>query len=335
MRAARIVDSRKVVVIDVPDPKPAGTDVVVKMETAPICGSDLHGSYESPGEKEHIPGHEGAGVVVATDKPHHLKVGDRVCLVSAVHPCGRCVMCRSGRSIYCLESRVFYGFGRHGVHAQYALLNEMSLQVIPDSMSFDQASLIMDPVGTSFHAYRRMRTNGSHVVGVFGLGPMGLGAVVVGAFLGARIIVVEPREYRRKLALSLGAADAIDPRAGDAKAQVMDLTGGYGLDHAVECSGTAIALEAALDLVRHFGQVSMIGENSKAEIKPSEQFLRKELTLSGSTCFPIDEFPLIASMYARGLKGAGMITHRFKVDQADEAYRLFHEGNTGKVVFNP
>ena len=91
----------------------------------------------------------------------------------------------------------------------------------------------------------------------------------------------------------------------------------------------------ALDLVRHFGHVSMIGENSSAVIKPSPQFLRKEITLSGSTCFPIDEFSQITRMYEQGMKGEGMVTHRFRVEDAAEAYSTFHEGNTGKVVFTP
>ncbi len=333
MKAARIIEAKQVVVREQPEPRPSGDDVVVEMKAAPICGSDLHGLYEKPGEKPFVPGHEGAGIVVAVDRTRRLKVGDRVCLVSAVYPCGSCTMCRSGRSIYCRESKTYYGSGMNGTHARFALLSELSLERIPDWMSCEQASLILDPIGTPHHAYRRMGTNASHTVGVFGLGPMGLGAVSVGAFLGAQVIAIDPIAFRRTLALALGAAAAIDPRQGDVAEQVRDQTHGHGLDHALECSGNASALESALDLVHHFGHVALVGESRRADIKPSEQFLRKEITLSGSTCFPIEEFPQLVRLFERGLKGEKIITHRFGIEEAARGYALFSEGNTGKVVF--
>ena len=125
----------------------------------------------------------------------------------------------------------------------------------------------------------------------------------------------------------------MDPAQGNVVQQVRDLTKGYGLDRAFECSGKPEPLGAALDLVRHFGHVSIVGEQPEAKIRPSDHFNRKEIMLSGSTCFPLGEFAEIARLFERGLRAADMITHRFTVEQAAEAYRTFAAGNTGKVIF--
>jgi threonine dehydrogenase-like Zn-dependent dehydrogenase len=334
MRAAKILDAGKVETLDFPDPQPEGDEVVVRIEAAAICGSDLHGLYQKPGEKKQIPGHEGAGVVVAVDRPRSLKVGDRVA-TTAFHACGLCEMCRAGYTAYCRAMKGVYGFSRDGVHAQLCRMNESSLLPLPDSISFEDGCLILDPVGTPYHAHKRIGTNATHVVGVFGLGPMGLGAVLTAAHLGARVVGVDMIAYRRRLAEKLGAWKTLNPADGDIVAQIKDLTKGYGLDRGLECAGRPEPLHAALDLCRPFGHVAIIGENATATVRPSDHFNRKEISLSGSCCFPLGEYAEITRLFAAGLSAARMITHRFTVEQAAEAYKAFAEGNTGKVIFKP
>ncbi|MCY3020530.1 MAG: alcohol dehydrogenase catalytic domain-containing protein [Planctomycetota bacterium] len=332
MRAAKILDALKVETRDFPDPKPEGDDVVVRVEAAAICGSDLHALYQKPGEKKQIPGHEGAGVVVAVDKPRSLKIGDRVA-VTACRSCQSCDMCRAGYTTYCRAMKGVYGFSLDGVHAEYVRIAESSLLPLPDFIPFDAGCLILDPVGTPYHALKRMAANATHLIGVFGLGPMGLGAVLIAARLGARVIGVDMIAYRRDLALKLGAWRTVNPGDGDVVQQIRDLTKGYGLDRSLECSGKAEPLHAALDLARPLGHVAIIGENEKATIRPSDHFNRKEICLSGSCCFPLGEYGEIVRLFENGLRATDMITHRFTVEQAAEAYRTFAGGNTGKVIF--
>lgn len=332
MRVARILDALKVETRDYPDPEPADDKVVVRVEAAAICGSDLHGLYRTPGEKQHIPGHEAAGVVAAVDKPRRVKEGDRVC-ITAFHACGLCDMCRQGYVAYCADIKAVYGFTSNGAHAQYILIPEASLLPLPDSVSFEQGCLVPDPVGTPYHAHKRMGTNATHTVAVFGLGPMGLGAVTIAAHLGAKVIGIDPIAYRRELAEKLGADETADPAAGDVVEQIRELTNGYGLDRALECSGNGEALHAALDLARPFGHVAIIGENAEATVRPSDHFNRKEVVLSGSCCFPLGEYGEIVRLFEAGLPAADMITHRYSIEQAAEAYQAFNEGNTGKVIF--
>ena len=332
MRGAKILGNRQLAVCDWPDPEPEGEEVVVRLEAAAICGSDLHGLYERPDERPFIPGHEGAGVVVKVDKPRVVKEGDRVA-TTASFACGVCDLCRMGYTIYCDHKQGVYGFGLDGVHAEYVRMTERALLPLPESMTFEQGCLVLDPVGTPYHAHKRMGTNARHVVAVFGLGPMGLGAVCVGAFLGARVIAVDPIAFRRDLAKTLGAAETVDPTAGDVVQQIRGLTGGYGIDRALECSARPEPLRAALDLCRHFGHVAIIGEQPEATISPSNHFNRKEIVLSGSTCFPLGEYGEIVRCFENGLPAADLITHRFTIEQAPEAYATFTEGNTGKCIF--
>jgi len=334
MRGARIVDTCKVETRDYPDPEPLGEEVVVRFEAAAICGSDLHALYESPGEKDFVPGHEAAGVVVAVDRPRVLKVGDRVCTAGG-YTCGVCDMCAAGYFAYCRDSRGGYGFGLDGVHAERARICERALLRLPDWLSFEQGCLILDPVGTTYHAHKRIGTNATHVVVIFGLGPMGLGSLCVARHLGARVIGVEPVAYRRELATKLGAEAVIDPADGDVAERIGELTGGRGADRVLECSGEAEPLHLALDVVRPFGHVAIIGENSEATIRPSDHFCRKEITLSGSTCFPLGEYGELLRAYEGGLRSAEMITHRFTIEQAAEAYETFAGRQTGKVIFVP
>ncbi len=334
MRAAHILDAHTVETRDVPDPEPAGEEVVVRIEAAAICGSDLHCHYETPGEKPFVPGHEGAGVVVAVDRPRVLKVGDRVCTAGG-YTCGVCDMCRAGYFAYCRNSRGGYGFGLDGVHAEYARMCERSLLKLPDSISFEQGALMLDPVGTTYHAHRRIGTSATHTVAIFGLGPMGLGTLCVARHLGARVIGVEPVAYRRELAERLGAETTLDPADGDVVERVRKLTGGRGCERAFECSGEGEPLGWALDVAAPFAHVAVIGENNDARIRPSDHFLRKEVTVSGSTCFALGEFDDLCRAFDAGLRSAEMITHRFGIEDAGEAYALFASRETGKVLFTP
>ena len=334
MRGVKITGKRTLEVCDWPEPEPKPGEVVVKIKAASICGSDLSDIYRSDGAYDVIPGHEGMGEVVAVEPPSRLHVGDRVMTLGVV-PCGHCTWCLEGELLFCTDAETAGGFGRNGSQAEMALLPERSLLPLPDFVSDEAGACILDPIGTPYHALKRMNTNAQHTVGVFGVGPMGLGGILVAAFLGAEVIAIEPIAFRRELALKLGAAHAIDPTACDVAEALTELTGGRGLDMALECSGNARALYEALDAVRRKGAVSIIGENPEAVISPSNHFNRKEITLCGSTCFPMEDYAGILHMIERGLDPSRIITHRFGIEDAAEAYAAFDQGDTGKVVLIP
>ena len=334
MRGVKILGKRTLTVCDWPDPEPEGDEVVVKVNAASICGSDMHGIYHKDEAHGVIPGHEGMGEVVAVDSPCNVRTGDRV-MILALIGCGRCRWCREGDFSLCTNLRDVLGFSRNGVHAEYVLVPDIALLPLPEYVSDEAAACILDPVGTSYHALKRMGTNAGHRIGVFGLGPMGLGGVLAASFLGAEVIGVDPVAFRREHAVKIGAAHIVDPASCDVAEALLEITGGRGLDMALECSGNAGALRQALDAVRARGYVSIIGENTEAVISPSDHFNRKEITLCGSTCFPMSDYEGILSAVERGLDPARLITHRFGLEDAADAYHAFDRGNTGKVVFVP
>lgn len=332
MRGVRSLGARSVEIRDWPDPVPNGDEVVVKINAASICGSDLHGIYRKDDAHGVIPGHEGMGEVVAVDSARNVRVGDRV-MILAFAGCGRCQWCREGEFSLCKNNRGVMGFSRDGVHAEFALVPEIALLPLPEFVSDVAAACILDPVGTSYHALKRMGSRAGHRIGVFGLGPMGLGGVLVSAFLGAEIIALDPIAFRREKAQTLGASQVLDPARCDVGDALAELTHGDGLDMALECSGRAEALSQALDAVRPKGAVSVIGENVEAVISPSNHFNRKEITLCGSTCFPLGDYTGILRAIEKGMDPSRLVTHRFALADAADAYATFDQGNTGKVTF--
>jgi len=332
MRGVRSLGARSVEVCDWPDPEPQGDEVVVRVDAASICGSDLHSIYRKKSPHSVIPGHEGMGEVVAVDSARHVRVGDRV-MILAIIGCGRCRWCREGDFSLCEAKRGVLGFDRNGVHAEFAMVPESALLPLPEYVRDEAAACILDPVGTTYHALKRMSARADHTVGVFGLGPMGLGGVLVSSFLGAEVIGLDPIAFRREHAEGLGATHTLDPTSCDAVEAIEDLTRGRGLDMALECSGNAEALRQALDSVRPKGAVSIIGEAAEAVISPSAHFNRKEITLCGSTCFPMSDYQDILNCIQRGLDASRLITHRFALEDAVDAYASFDRGRTGKVTF--
>ena len=335
MRGVAILAGPQAETRDYPDPTPAGDKVVVRVEAAGLCGTDLRNLYQKDWAGIAIPGHEGAGTVVAVDTASRVKVGDRVFMM-AFGGCGHCPACQRGQATYCKSDQAgMHGFTLDGFQAEFALVAESQLVPLPDAMTFEQGAITMDPIGTPYHSLKRMGLAAEHTVGVFGCGPMGLGGVMIAAYKGCRVIGIEPVAYRRELALTLGATDVIDPTGGDVAERIMELTHGHGLDRALECSGQSSALTAALDAAATFGHVGIIAENNEATINPSSQFNRKELTLSGSTVFALPEFDEMAALYAEGLAPERMITHRVGLEDCDATYQMFAAGDTGKVLFTP
>jgi propanol-preferring alcohol dehydrogenase len=333
MKAVRSLGNRKIEVVEKPVPKPGPGDVLLRVKAAPICGSDLHAIYRRAEPHPFIPGHEIAGEVVEAPKGSRWKAGDRVCVPAAIG-CQTCEMCLKGFTIYCEKARVI-GFGEDGAHAEYLVVPAFHPLPLPDFVSFEAGSLVADPVGVPFHEFRKMGLSSRDTIAIFGLGPMGLGAVVMARFLGAEVIGIEVNEYRLELARKLGANHGINPKKEDVKRKVMEITKGRGVEMAADCAGTDATLGLALDLTRKLGKVAIIGENAKATISPSDHFNRKELTLVGGTCFNLGEYDEILDVMRRGLKPERLVTHRFALEDAEEAYGLFDGGDAGKVVFTP
>ena len=327
MLGAVFAGNSKVAVKQFPDPDPKPGEVVVRMAISAICGSELH-SYRSPeGSGESIPGHEMAGEVVAVNGTRRVAVGDRVVLQIMIG-CGRCYYCSRSDFEHCKDMDYLIGG-----HAELIAAPEMCCLPLPDEVSWERGVLLGgDTIGTTYRTLWRLGVNAFDTVAVLGCGPIGLGMLALLRFIGARAIAVDVSPYRRDLAVKLAAWRVIDPEAADPVATILDLTGGAGADVALDCSPTQATLTAALSCVRRFGKVGLVGEKGDSVIHPSDHFLRKEIEAVGSWYYNASDYAEILELYRRGLEVDDLITHRFPLAEADEAFATFASGQSGKVL---
>lgn len=331
---------KKVEVREFPVPQPGEGEVLVKIKASAICRSDMSLYYGTPVLASEtaksgyiIPGHEPAGqVFIVGTGVKSVKPGDRVAIYLAVG-CGECSYCKSGYRMFCKEFKCI-GFDLHGGDAEYLIVPEEYCMKIPDEMSYVAAAVSTDAIGTLYHAQKRMSISGKDTVIMFGIGPMGGAGVIVAKGLGATVIAVDAVEKRLELAKELGADYIINHLNSDAIREIMKITNLKGADAAIDCSGNQYAESNALDCVRPHGKVAFIGENTKLTIDPSNQFIRKQITVIGSWYFPIWEYDEIANfIIKKNLPVEKLVTHKFKLEEAEAAFCLFDGRETQKVVF--
>ncbi len=312
--------------VERPEPEPGW--VVVKAIAVPICGSD-RGAFLTEGEHRWA-GHEGTGVVEAVPARSSFRPGERV-VIAPQATCGDCQFCRSGDWVYCRDAPP------SATHfAEYVKKQEALLPRLPDDLSLEVGSLAGCALCPAFSALDRAHVGASDTVVVTGLGPVGLGAVAVASFRGARVLGVEPEPYRRKLALRLGAEAALAPQDGASLEWVREQTDGEGASVAAECSGTPEGLRLCVDAAAVLGRVAVIGENhSSVRLGPSDDFIRKGLTVQGTWFMNRLAYPRVFDLIRRKPVVAEVITHEFPLTRAQDAFETFLSGKSGKVLLKP
>ena len=340
MRAVVFPGNRQVDVVDRERPRPGFGEVLVRTRASAICRSDMSLYYGTPivggdiaGTGLVVPGHEAAGDVVELGEgATGLAIGDRVAVYLAIG-CGRCRYCLGGDLMLCPTWRCV-GFDVDGGDADYLVVPAINCMKLPDPISYEVGALLTDMVGTQYHVQKRLGISGASTVAIFGLGPMGGAGVLVGKARGARVVALDVIPSRLELAKELGADVVIDSSQVDPVEALRALTAREGVDAAIDCSGAPAAQNAALDAARRLGSVAFVGESRETTINPSDQIIRKMLTVVGGWYFPIWEFPEIASFVVdRGLAVERLISHRFPVEEAERAFRMFDARETEKAVF--
>jgi threonine dehydrogenase-like Zn-dependent dehydrogenase len=260
-------------------------------------------------------------------------MGARV-MVHHYKGCGVCAHCRVGWSQLCAEGIVVYGVTGHGAHARYMKVPASTLVPLPDALSFETGAAISCGTGTAYGALRRMNLSGRDTIAIVGQGPVGLSATQLAVAMGARVIALDVSGERLKRAGEFGAAATIDPGAGDAVAAIKELTHGVGADLTLDTSGTPAGRLAAVRGARTWGTACFVGEGDSVTLDVSPDMLRKQLTIVGSWTFSTTGQADCAAFVAdRRIAVDHLFTHRWRLDQAEEAYRLFDGQTTGKGVF--
>lgn len=322
----------------VPDPTPAPGEVVLRVEAASICGTDVHLYEWNPwaAGRVHPPrvmGHEMCGEVVARGEgADSVPLGARVAVETHL-VCGHCPECLRGDFHVCANTRIL-GVDVDGVFAEYVSVPAHNTWPLAPGLSPELGAL-MEPFGNAVHAcsYGHLR---SQVVAVFGCGPIGCMAVGIARAEGAkRIVAIDRNPYRLELARAMGADVTVDASLGDEA--VLDAAGGP-LDCALEMSGAPAAIAAATRLVRPGGWVSLLGiGDAPATLDLSRDVVMKGLTLYGVTgrrMFSTWE-QTSAYLSANRIDVSPLLTHRFPLAGVDDALALMRSGQCGKVVLQP
>jgi threonine dehydrogenase-like Zn-dependent dehydrogenase len=347
MRGVVFTGERQLELMDFADPTPGPGEVVVEMKASGMCGSDLH-QYRRPksggasgglpvASEPVIAGHEPCGVVAAVGPgvpEAQAQIGQRV-MVHHYKGCTVCGHCRSGWSQLCQEVPVkVYGNNAHGGHAKYILVPAFTLVPLPDELSFTTGAAVSCGTGTAYGALRRLRVSGNDTIAIFGQGPVGLSATQLASAMGARVIALDIGEERLDRAKDFGAAETVNPRSNDPVGAIKDLTHGYGADFTLDTSASPEGRIAAVRGAKVWGTCCFVGERNNVTIDVSADMLRKQLTIVASWTFSsIGQAECARFIADRGVDVEKLFTHRWRLDQAEEAYKLFDTQTTGKGVF--
>ena len=348
MDALVLTAPREFAIREVPIPVPDGDEVLCKVDTTYICGTDPHiiqGDFPGfwPKAFPLIPGHEWSGTVVETGaKAAALgwTEGDRVCAISHVG-CGYCKNCLRGRYNICLnygnEARGHRQHGHYtpGAYAQYMSSSVRCLYRIPDDMSLEYAANV-DPLSIALYTVMRSRLEPGDDVLIMGTGPQGLMAQLCAQAMGAARVIIAGSGERLALAEKLGAI-GIDYRSTDVVEAVKDLTGGLGVPRVLECAGTGKALQQACLAAAKGGVVSVIGIPHGDPELPIKRMVLDEVEFVGNRANPNTAEPAIAMLAEGRIDLNPLLSHKFPLSDFATALDIYEGRKDGamKVAIKP
>ena len=327
MKSVRFDGKSIVRIVDVPEPEPGADEVVVATVVSAICGSEMK-AHKGDGQANGNPGHEAAGVVERVGaNVTGIKVGQRVG-ASAIAGCGHCSFCARGQYTWCNNYK-FYG----SMHAEKFVIAARACHLLPDDVPWEVGVLISgDGLGVPYHSSTRMPQDGVDSVAVFGLGPVGLGNVLLQTYLGRRVAAIDLSEYRLDYAMKLGARWPVRAGTPTTVEQILELSAGQGVDIAIEAAGRPETAKQCFAVARKGGTVVFNGEQGELLLSPSDDFIRRDITALGCWFYHFREFGDMLRLYRNGLRVGDLVSHNYPLAEAPEAYAEFAAGRTAKVL---
>lgn len=336
MKAAVLHGVRDLRFEDVPVPAAGLEEVLVRITTNGLCGSDIHFFREGRlgpfvVDRPYIPGHEACGVVVKAAERGGPAVGARVVIEPGV-PCRRCALCKSGRYNLCPEVVFMSAPPVNGTFAEYAVVASDFAHPLPDAVDEESGALV-EPLAVGVQAVTRAGLRAAQTLVVLGAGPIGLVTLLLARTFGAaRVIAVDRLASRLQLAEQLGA-EAVEA-GSDVAARVRELTEG-GADHVIDTTGSSAACASAPALAARGGAVTVVGWPEKAAFPfPIEEVIEKELDVHGVNRYA-NAFPRAIALLASGALDVGpLVSHRFPFARVEEAFAFAadHASETVKVM---
>ncbi len=343
MKGAMLPGNSTTVLKEFAIPQPGHGEVLIKMKSSTICGSDIRCIYHQhlgKGPEGYQPGmiagHEPCGQIVECGPGcRRFKTGDRA-IIYHISGCGVCNDCRRGYMISCTSEkyRRAYGWQRDGGMAEYLLAEEKDLVLLPDELTYSDGAQVACGFGTVYEGLEKIGLCGNDAVLITGLGPVGLATAMLCKTMGAtKIIGIEAIPERIKIAQDLNLFDAVLAAGADNVKQVKDLTGGMGVEKSVDCSAHDKARLTCIQAARKWGKIVFIGEGGTVAFQPSPDIIHDQKTIYGSWVTNIWRMEELVERLVRwNIHPEELITHRFPLDKVADAYALMASGKCGKVA---
>ncbi|AKX93226.1 zinc-dependent dehydrogenase [Neomoorella thermoacetica] len=330
---------------DVPLPEPGEDEILVKVAACLICGTDLRIFRGAKTRGVRIPsilGHEFAGVVEATGvNVKEFHVGDRVG-VAPVIPCHTCFYCKNGLENVC-ANRTALGYEYEGAFAEYVCIPAPAVKGgnvyhLPSNISLEEAALA-EPLACCLNGHHNSKVKLGDVVVILGAGPIGLMHLQLAKSSGASYVIIsEPNEHRRAIAKEFGADRVVDPQTEDLNSIVKNVTDGLGADIIFLAIGIPALAQDALTLVKKGGTINFfagfsVGDKAALDVNLIHY---NEIKITGTSAARRDDYRKALDLIAKGkVKASKMITHRFPLDKAEEAFRIAGSSQGIKVAIIP
>lgn len=319
-------------------PEIGHNDVLIRVRRTAICGTDIHIYHWDDWARKTIPvpmavGHEFSGEIVETGvEVKGYEPGDRVSAEGHV-TCGFCRNCRAGRRHLC-RSAVGIGVNRAGAFADYVAVPAFNIFKLPAVISDDMAA-ILDPFGNATHTALSFDLVGEDVL-ITGAGPIGIMAVAIARFAGARhVVITDVNDYRLELARKMGASVALNVSKGSIDEVMRDLGMEEGFDVGMEMSGNPSAFRDLLRTMHHGGKVALLGIPPGEMAVDWNEIIFKGLVIKGIYGREMFEtWYKMAAMLQSGLDLDPIITHRFAIEDYQQAFELMESGQSGKIILD-
>lgn len=325
---------------EVPVPVPAAGEVLVKVAACGLCRTDLE-YLKIPGATPKVPpiilGHEPAGTVVETGSGVDNIIREQRVLVATAIPCLTCGFCRQGRQNLC-PNMSLVGANRNGAFAEYVTAPARGVIPLPESLPLEESAVITDAVATSYHAvYNRARVKKGDTVVIYGAsGGLGLICVQMAAALGARVIGTGRKKWKLEKALEFGASEIISTEEVDSLDRAIKQASDGGVDISIDVSGLARMIESACRTTRPGGEIIVVGFSFEKIKLSVNRLMWQELNVMGSKNYCLSDMPAIISLVEKGIVNpAKIVSHRFKLEEINEAYRRLERGELLRGIIVP
>ncbi len=323
---------------DIDAPAVGHNDVLIEINRTAICGTDIHIFKWDDWAQATIPvpltiGHEfGGRIVEMGTEVRGFAIGDRVSAEGHI-TCGVCRNCRAGRRHLCMNTSGV-GVNRAGAFAEYLSVPAFNVFKLPDTISDDMAA-ILDPLGNATHTALSFDLVGEDVL-ITGAGPIGVMAVAIARYAGARhIVITDVNDYRLDLARKMGASRALNVTTESLDDTMRDLGMEEGFDVGMEMSGNPQAFRDMLRTMHHGGKIAILGIPPDETTIDWKEVIFKGLELKGVYGREMFEtWYKMSSMLQSGLNIEPIITHHYPIDEFMAAFELMESGQTGKVILH-